>query len=305
MIGDAVISEYSKITIQGEIKEKVYLETSKKSIDISQNHWLLCIEPVIFGVWIEKDEFKPALMKSREYKIYFNSCDIERTRKKPLAELTLHFFDCIEEINGTLLLLKLEKSKIHHLNFLKTYLLFSRYYKKNGLTFSKFKSFVSAYSYPRRIRIISFRQDDYYNIFPMDLLGDIEQSNRYVFGLRHTNLALDGIIKTGKLVVSEVPYEYKDIIYQLGKHHSSKPPPLASLPFKLVQSKNFKFYIPAWAESYKEIQILKTLDLGSHMLLWGESNEKNMLNKPANHLFLIHFLQYLRQKMDSSVYDLA
>src|SRR4030095_10468657 len=139
-----------------------------------------------------------------------STSSIKDIKRKSVAVLTLIFFDLIEEENGILLLLKVQSSKIYHLNLIKTYLLFSRYYKKNGLTFSKFKSFVAAYSYPRQIRIVSFRQDDYYNIFPIDLLGPIEQSERFVFGLRHSNLALSGIIKTGKLAVSQVPFQFKD-----------------------------------------------------------------------------------------------
>jgi hypothetical protein len=221
------------------------------------------------------------------------------------ATLTLDFFDSIKEENGTLLLLKLKKSNIYHLHFIKTYLLFFRYYKKDSLSFARFKSFVAAYSYPRRVRIISFRQDNYYNIFPMDLLGDIKQRGRYVFGLRHTNTALHRIIETGKLAVSEVSFKYKDIIYQLGKHHSSSPPSLDSLPFDVIFSKNFDFYIPAWVESYKEIKILKTVNMGSHMLLWGELIEEKTLTGPADHLFIVHFLHYLHQKNKGLSYRLA
>lgn len=307
LFGKTPISEYSKITVPADIYEKVYLEVGKRTIDISKNQWLLCIDPVIFGVWLRKEEFEPNLAKEIEYRIYFTgpSNNLDKTRKKAVALLTLTLCDCIQEDNGILLLLKVKKSKIHHLGFIKTYLLFSRYYKKNGLTFSKFKSFTAAYSYPRQIRVVSFRQDDYYNIFPMDLIGEIEQCGKYVFGLRHTNLSLEGIIKTGKLAISEVPFQYKDIIYQLGQHHSSKPPPLDSLPFEVIKSKNFEFYIPAWAENYKEITILKTRNLGSHMLLWGELKEISRVNSPANHLFLIHFLHYRMQTKKGLGYPLA
>jgi flavin reductase (DIM6/NTAB) family NADH-FMN oxidoreductase RutF len=142
-------------------------------------------------------------------------------------------------------------------------------------------------------------------MFPMDLLGDIESSGRYVFGLRHSNVTLEKIITTGKLVVSEVASEYKDIIYQLGKHHSSSPPPLRSLPFELVKTENFGFYVPAWTECYKEIKILNTIDLGSHMLLWGKVENTQFLNPCQDHLFLIHFFQYMRLKQEHSDYSLA
>src|SRR4030095_4468262 len=269
--------------------------------------WLLCIDPVVFGIWLDNDGSISCFTKNRKYKIYFNhsTSSIKDIKRKPVAVLTLIFFDLIEEENGILMLLKVKRSKIYHLNLIKTYLLFSRYYKKNGLTFSKFKSFVAAYSYPRQIRIVSFRQNDYYNIFPMDLLGNIDNGGRCVFGLRHTNLSLAGIIETGKLAVSEVPFQYKDIIYQLGQHHSSKPPPLGSLSFEVVKSKNFEFYIPAWVENYKEVKILKTLNLGSHMLLWGESKHKDIINRQDSHLFLIHFLHHLSQKKNGMAYPLV
>jgi hypothetical protein len=307
LFGDTEISEYSKITVPGDIEEKVHLETSGNIIDISKNHWLLCIDPVVFGIWLDNDGSTSGLTKNRKYKIYFNhsATDIKDIKKKSVAVLTLIFFDVIEEENGMLLLLKVQSSKIYHLNFINTYLLFSRYYKKNGLTFSKFKSFVAAYSYPRQIKIVSFRQDDYYNIFPMDLLGNIDKGDRCVFGLRHTNLSLAGIIETGRLAVSDVPFHYKDLVYQLGKHHSSTPPPLNSLSFQLVKSKNFEFYIPAWVENYKEVKILKTLNLGSHMLLWGESKHKNIINHEGSHLFLIHFLHHLSQKKNGMAYPLV
>ena len=75
----------------------------------------------------------------------------------------------------------------------------------------------------------------------MDLLGNVNGSKRFVFGLRHTNVSLSRIIETGKLVVSEVSFNHKNTILELGKHHSSKPPSLDSLTFDLVPSKNFGF----------------------------------------------------------------
>lgn len=306
LFGNVQISEYSNITISDKIHEKVYLQTGSNVFDVTQIHWLLCIEPIVFGVWIEKIDEKIISEIKQNCKMYFcDSIDDKNSIKKnTFASMILNFVDCVEEDKGTLFLFKLEKCHIHHLNFIKRYLLFTRYYKKNGLTFSKFKSFVSAYSYPRQVRLISFRQDDYYNIFPMDLLGEIKQQNRFVFGLRHTNVSLPKIIQTGKLVVSQVSFKHRNIIYELGKHHSSKPPSLDSLPFKLLRSKTFDFYIPDLVENYKEIKILKTKNLGSHMLLWGEIVDENNITNPSSHLFVIHFLQYLHQKNRGICYSL-
>ena len=75
-------------------------------------------------------------------------------------------------------------------------------------------------------------------------------------------------------MVSEVPFDYKEIIYQLGKHHR-KPLSETRVPFGMIQSEIFGFPLPEWVNSYKEIRIADHLNLGSHMLLWGEVlNEK-------------------------------
>lgn len=307
LVGNHMISEYSTVTVPDSIQEKVYLEVNGQFINISQQHWLLCIEPVVFGIWIEKPAHKAALQHATTCKLYFSSLNQDASPLSGPMEAALYFtrIQAIEEEAGTLFLLKLEKSHIHQLNALKRYLIFSRYYKKNGLTFPQFKSFVAAYSYPRRIRVISFRQDDYYNIFPMDLLGDISSSNRFVFGLRHSNVALDKIIATGKLVVSEAPYVQKDAIYRLGAHHSSAPPQLDALPFKVITSKKHGFYIPEWVLSYREVDVLQTIDLGSHMLIWGATAEEQVLRPSTGHLYLIHFLHYLYQHQRGGAYPLT
>jgi hypothetical protein len=154
------------------------------------------------------------------------------------------------------------------------------------------------------VRLISFREGAWYNIFPMDLVGDIPLSRNYVFGLRHSNVTLARIIETKKLVVSEISYEYKNIIYKLGKHHR-EPLSEADLPFELIRSETFDFPIPAWADSYKEIRIVNTMNLGSHMLLWGEEINQKYLSDPHAHLFHIHFLHYLHQRKKGLAYPLV
>lgn len=304
LFGDVVISEYSTVTVNEEINEKVYLQVGKIIIDVSQCQFLLCLEPVVFGVWIENDSCYEK--NNAGYKMYFKILDTKKSSKqKILAIVDLVFFDKIENGNKILLLLKLRNTKIYHTNFIKTHLLYNRFYKKPGFSFNKLKSFVAAYSYPRRVRIISFKQDGYFNIFPMDLLGDIDENNHYVFGLRHTNITLSKIIETKKIVVSEVSYKYKDVIYQLGKHHGSSPPTLDTLPFKTLQSEKFGFPVPDWIYSYKEIKILKTIDLGSHRLLWGEVVNEKKFKEPTGNLYHIHFLQLLKQKSIGNSYTLV
>jgi hypothetical protein len=292
LMGDSSFTEYARVTMPDEIPEKIYLEAGSTITEVSRSHFLLCIEPIIFGIWLEK-----STAPGKNYRLYFGS------KEKPEAVLELEYFNSIEDEKGSLLLLKLQRSHIYHLSAIKNFLVWYRYYSRDKMSFSKFKSHVCAYSYPRRIRIISFRQQDYYNIFPMDLLGDISLQGKYVFGLRHSNVAIKRIIETGKLLVAEVPFHQHNIIFQLGKHHSSQAPALSDLPFETTTSKNFGFPVPSFAESYKEINITQTLSLGSHMLLWGNVQDSVQLIAPGQHLYMVHFMHYLHQKNKGIVYQ--
>ncbi len=301
LFGDIPVTEYSTITVPDAINEKVSLEAGGKTIDISAIHWLLCLEPVVFGIWLTKNDEIIYFSKTTEFRMHFRAYEEEPV---PVASIRLDFLNRLEEPDGTLLLLRLREVSIHHINFIRNRLIFQRYYKKPEQDFFKLKSFSAAYSYPRRVRLISYRDGSWFNIFPMDLVGDIPGSPRYVFGLRHTNTTLARIIEAKKLVVSEVPNEYKEIIYRLGKQHRQQ---LAGtvLPFDLIHSESFDFPVPEWVNSYKEIQINGTLNLGSHMLLWGEEINEKFLSKPSGHLFHIHFLHYLHLVKSGRPYPLV
>jgi hypothetical protein len=300
VFGETVIREYATVKIGDKIQEQVYLQGADGGpvLDVSACHWIFCLDPLVFGVWMEKDAMG-GIDGSASCKLIFRNKPLrsgESPEKGALAVAQLDPVDKIEESKGCLFLLRLRSCQVHHIPSFKTRLLYSKYYKKPGLSFDKLISFATAYSYPRRVRIVSFRGEDYYNIFPMDLIGDISRAGRYAFGLRHTNLALSRIIGEKKIAVSEVSFAKKEMIYQLGSHHSTNPPSIDKLPFGVVASPEFGFWIPDWADSCKEIRILRTIDLGSHMLLWGEVVGETLLKPASEHLHHIHFLLYLHQR---------
>jgi len=78
-----------------------------------------------------------------------------------------------------------------------------------------------------------------------------------------------------------------------------------ALPFNTMQTEKFNFFIPEWVESYKEINVLRTINLGSHMLLWGEPVHEKVLKPASAHLFHIPFLLYLYQKRKKIEYPPA
>ncbi len=300
--------EYITVRIADKINESVYLETGALTLNISKNHWVLSLDPLVIGIWINDPEQAAIIDKENTFNIYFrDSPESGNQAERPttLAFMELGFFNKIEEKEGTLYLFRLIRSQILPGKLMKGLNLFFTRFKKPDYSFSRFKSLASAYSYPRKVNLISFRQEDYFNLFPMDLLGNIEGSNLHVFGLRHSNVALQKIIETGKMVVSGISYEQKDIIYQLGKHHSANPRSLQDLPFDSFETERFGFYLPEWVENYREINITKTINLGSHMLLWGKAANIVTIKESKGSLFHIHFLLFHHQQTKRSSYPPA
>jgi hypothetical protein len=301
LFGDTPVSEYCTITVEGEIREKVYFITEKDSRDVSQMHWLLCLNPIVFGIWYNRSKGLIPPGKDSFCELRFTDGS-DKSQTLALADLVVR--DSIEAADGKLVLVELRKTSIHHVSFIKSLLLYYKYYKKPEQNYDKLKAYSTAYSFPRRVRVVSFREGDWFNIFPMDLVGDIPSGKNYVFGLRHSNVTLNRIIEKGKICVSEVPYDYKKVIYQLGKHHKEALSE-GGLSFKINTSEAFGFPIPEWACRYKEIRILKNMNLGSHMLLWGEEFNEKYIRESKGHLYHIHFLHYLHLKEKGLQYPLV
>jgi flavin reductase (DIM6/NTAB) family NADH-FMN oxidoreductase RutF len=296
LFGHSFFKEYPAVSIDGNaIGEKVFLESNGTQSDVSQNHWLLSLEPMIFGVWTDD-----VPEKHQKATLYFNS-----KQNETVAVVDLNLTDSISEKEGTLLLFEVQKSKLLYLNSLKTYLIYVLYYKKPKQSFSQFKNLAAAFSYPRKVRLVSFKKGDYFNTFPMDLVGNVPGTNRFVFGLRHSNTALDKIIEEKKIVAAEFPAFLKEEVYLLSKHHLGKPPSIGSLPFKVMATPLYGFPIPETALKYHEIKIIKTLNLGSHMLLLGEAMNSVLVNEKTDTLYHIHFMNHLRQKENNNEYPVV
>jgi hypothetical protein len=296
LTGEGVIRDFLTVGAGDRLREKVYLEADGQVWDVSGNQWLLALDPRVVGIWMGGGE---DLGGRLSYTLYVRDAEMEsegEVARNALGVMKLEYADRIVEDDGTLFLFRVQSTVIHHIGPLRTWLLYQKFYKKPGVTYERLKAVAAAYTYPRRVRIISFRfEDDNNYIFPMDLLADIRPVRCYLLGMRHSNQVLKRIMEVRQIVVAEAPAEYKQVIYKLGRNHSAAPPPVDQLPFSVVATKQWGFYLPEWVESYKEIRIEKTRDLGSHMLLCGRWSEDVILKPATPRLHHIHFLYFLRQ----------
>jgi hypothetical protein len=302
LTGEGVIREFVTVGAGDRLREKAYLTADGRVWDVTGNQWLLGLDPRVIGIWVGKagEGFggSPGSSVAEDLGGRLSYLlDIRDGEGEVLGEMKLEYVDRIVEDCGTLFLFRVQSTVIHHIQPWRVSLLYQKFYKKPGVTFERLKAVAAAYTYPRRVRVISFSFGaDCHYIFPMDLLADIRGARRYLLGMRHSNQVLKRVMEVGQIVVAEAPAGYKKLIYGLGRNHSAAPPPLDQLPFAVIASRRWGYYLPEWVESYKEITIGRTLDLGSHMLLCGEWSEEVILKPATPRLHHIHFLYFLHAR---------
>jgi hypothetical protein len=170
--------------------------------------------------------------------------------------------------------------------------LFAYFLRSKANTYYSRKVISAMYSYPRSIIIVSYRDDNYCNIFPMDIHGYIEEEDMYILGLRTTNVTLDKILTAKKVVVCDTNDVDINTVYDLGKHSSKSPTAPDHLPFKTTESELFKFPVPEFVGSYKEIEIITNKKMGYHMLMVGKVLNKKQIKDNPSSLYHIGFLEF-------------
>ncbi|NJM24417.1 MAG: hypothetical protein HC859_01705 [Bacteroidia bacterium] len=140
---------------------------------------------------------------------------------------------------------------------------------------------------------VCFSENDYYNIFPMDFKCLCYDDDLCILGLRTTNITLKKMIAAGKVVIGDTDRAPLKTIYDLGNHHSSTPPPVSELPFKVGESKLFKFPVPAFCASYIEVAFYHSEGVGSHTLLIGRIIHRSRAAEPPHHLYHYHYFGHI------------
>src|SRR5258708_27356709 len=164
--GESVIREFLTVGIDDDVREKVYLRADEQLLEVTRNQWLLSLDPRIIGIWSETP-----IPTAETYTLFFRDTPAVSSKTPgdhALSILKLDYVDRLVESNGNLFLFRVRSTVIHHIDSIRARLLYHKFYKKPGVDFERTKAVAAAYTYPRRVRIISFQLEGNYNyIFPM------------------------------------------------------------------------------------------------------------------------------------------
>lgn len=267
----------------GQVMERFYLRNGENEIDVSQAHAVVSHEP-----------FCIAVSMSHEQSGYFETGPTEAlvfVGKRPQARLLMT--PVKEMVRGSchVYIFQVDKAFNFQIDCVRQKLLFWMLRTKNS-PFED-KCYAAAFSFPRPVIVVSFRDGDYYNIFPMDFQCFLKAQNVYILGLRVTNMTLKKMLAVKKVVVGDTSDVGRDTLYALGRHHSTSPPPLSKLPFKTTDSERFGFPVPDFSASYKEIELLGDYQLGTHTVMVGKvmnTVEKREQQSSIYHIHTFHAL---------------
>lgn len=266
------------------IEESVFLEKDLQRINISKQHGMICLDPFCMAAWLPSEQID--LFNPQDAEIQF------RKDGRVRARIQVSLIEMVSTPKGALLLYRIEKAKNHQLSALHRLALFAYFLRSKKNTYHSRKVISALYSYPRSIILVSYQDDNYYNIFPMDIHGYMAQEDLYILGLRTTNITLNKILEAKKVVVCDTDTVDIDTVYALGKHPSVAPTPKTDLPFGLNSSDLFGFPVPDFVGSYKEIEIISHKKMGYHMLMVGKVVNKKQLKQNPQSLYHVGFLQF-------------
>jgi len=269
---------------RGDITERVFLVSHGTRTEVTWEHCVVCHSPFCVAIWTNESRAGSAAIE-----IINNG--------KTAVEIELSLKHEVS-LNGNFVsVFEITKAKCFQIPYWHQYVLLKRYFlRKKKDTFSEGMKYGATYSFPRRVIMVSYKDDSYFNIFPMDFQCFVEKGNVIILGLRTTNTTLKKILLSRKVVVSDSSSVDMKTVYDLGRNHSVAPPSLDQLPFTTITSEKFGFYVPEFSSSYKEFEIVNSVELGTHTLMIGNLVTSKNLRDDTSFIHHIHFFQFVVSK---------
>jgi flavin reductase (DIM6/NTAB) family NADH-FMN oxidoreductase RutF len=133
------------------------------------------------------------------------------------------------------------------------------------MTNADMRAIFTFYICPRPVVLVSVEHQGESNIFPMDLIGPTD-SPWFSMALRATSPAIRLMQESRRMALASIPLAYKDLAYELGKHHRVASIDWSKLPFRTILSPQFELRIPEAALRVREVRVHEFHEIGSHVL---------------------------------------
>lgn len=215
-------------------------------------------------------------------------------KQRVLGEIGLKFVERIA-MNGREFMLFRVRSAANYcipkLRLWAHYLLYERAHKLTNNTeikpsFLEKRAMEVLFICPRPISLVSVITDIQGNMFPMNIMGDID-SEYFAFALRDVKTPAHLVEGARRLALSSVPFEQGSFAYQLAVNHNKQSINWYELPFETKKSKDFQIPFPAFAYRVREMEVEKIHRGGSHTFFIARVVSDETYSQ-GTELFVVH-----------------
>jgi hypothetical protein len=271
IFGDTLIPQAFTIGLTDPQTEiAVWLHGMETPIDVTNRHSMACADP--FTVCIAFDEER-RLSESDLQGLSLRFCEQDGERRLlgqiildgkktsiiSATGLQLILFEARSSANYCL-----SKTRIWAHYLLHRYSLWRRV-DSAGVEMSSLerRAVMVMFIRPHPVVLVSLDGDSGGNIFPMNIMGDL-QHNYFAFALKNSRLAARLVERSSQVVLSDVPLAQTSLAYRLGANHRKLSIDWDQLTFETKLSAQFKFHVPSFTHRVREMQIETFRNLGSH-----------------------------------------
>jgi flavin reductase (DIM6/NTAB) family NADH-FMN oxidoreductase RutF len=268
----------------------VWLHGMGSPLDVTGRHTMACADPLTLCLAFSENQ-GPSEKELERLTLKFCEQD---GKQRVLGEIGLKFVESIS-LNGREFFLFKARSAANYcipkLRLWAHYLLYERAHKLTNNTeikpsFLEKRAMEVMFICPRPVSLVSVITDVQGNMFPMNVMGDID-SDYFAFALRDAKMPAHLIEGARRLALSSVPFEQGSFAYKLAVNHNKQSINWYELPFETKKSKNFQIPFPVFAYRVREMEVERIYRLGSHTFFIARVVSDESLSKGIE-LFAVH-----------------
>lgn len=246
----------------------VWLHGLGAPIDVSHRHSMACAAP--FTICVAFDEGARLGQTSRN-RLALKFCESDGARKV-LGEIGLKWVASISMAGFELGLFEARSSANYCLPAMRLYAhyLMHTYAGRamsgaNGMVMSSLERRAAMVNFirPHPVALVSLSQGDRGNIFPMNLMGELDRGY-FAFALKDCRRAAHLVEACGRIALSSLSMSHGQLAYQLATNHTKDFIDWDQLPFATKASSKFAIPVPVFAPRIREMEVSTIHRVGSH-----------------------------------------
>jgi flavin reductase (DIM6/NTAB) family NADH-FMN oxidoreductase RutF len=278
----------------------VWLYGMNAPLDVTCHHSMACAAPFIICIAFpdgqnpSEEDLKRLSLKFCErngMKRVLGEIGLRPTSVHRATDLLLGFFEARSSTNYCLPKARLWAHYLRHA--------YSRLQRPDPsdvkMSFLERRAAMVMFIRPHPVSLVSLGGETGGNIFPMNLMGDLD-NGYFAFALKNSRRAAHLVEHTRRIALSSVPLSQGSLAYQLAVNHTRDRVEWDQLPFATRESTVFKIPVPVFTQRVREMEVTKVQNIGSHVFFLARIVHDEIFS-PGPSLSAIHgFYQAWRLK---------